>query len=97
MRKTFVCDETMIITIPIGSLRNAREDELMPDRFHCVFKDFYKLFVVRGKPKPSGVSVTVCRWTAVVLCFLYQHYFPLLLFVDRQPKLLLVCFFSRLV
>lgn len=46
----------MIITIPIGSLKNAREGQLMPEKFHCVFRDTYKIFVIKGKPKPLGVS-----------------------------------------
>uniref|UniRef100_A0A671W548 Uncharacterized protein n=1 Tax=Sparus aurata TaxID=8175 RepID=A0A671W548_SPAAU len=35
MKKTFVCDESMIITIPIGSLNDAREGQLMPEKFRC--------------------------------------------------------------
>ncbi|XP_037836085.1 uncharacterized protein LOC112450845 isoform X2 [Kryptolebias marmoratus] len=42
MRKTFVCDDSIIITIPIGSLKSLREGQLMPENFHCVFKDNYK-------------------------------------------------------
>uniref|UniRef100_A0A3B3Z3L9 Uncharacterized protein n=1 Tax=Poecilia mexicana TaxID=48701 RepID=A0A3B3Z3L9_9TELE len=58
MRKTFICNESMTITIPIGSLKNIREGQLMPENFHCVFRDNFKVFVVRGKPKPLGVSFT---------------------------------------
>ncbi|XP_023131305.1 uncharacterized protein LOC111572053 [Amphiprion ocellaris] len=58
VRKTFVCDESMIITIPIGGL-GLREDQLMPEKFHCVFKDSYKLFVIRGKPRPLGAAQTI--------------------------------------
>uniref|UniRef100_A0A3Q4HI25 Membrane-spanning 4-domains subfamily A member 4D-like n=1 Tax=Neolamprologus brichardi TaxID=32507 RepID=A0A3Q4HI25_NEOBR len=54
MRKTFVCDESMIITIPIGSLRDLRDGQLMPEKFHCVFRDSYKVFVIKGKPTPMG-------------------------------------------
>uniref|UniRef100_A0A3B4GDJ3 Uncharacterized protein n=1 Tax=Pundamilia nyererei TaxID=303518 RepID=A0A3B4GDJ3_9CICH len=57
MRKTFVCDESMIITIPIGSLRDLRDGQLMPEKFHCVFRDSYKVFVIKGKPTPMGVSL----------------------------------------
>ncbi|XP_054903811.1 membrane-spanning 4-domains subfamily A member 4D [Poeciliopsis prolifica] len=56
MRKTFICDESMIITIPIGSLKNIQEGQLMPENFHCVFRDNFKVFVVRGKPKPLGAA-----------------------------------------
>lgn len=56
MKKTFVCDGSMIITIPIGSLRDTGEGQLMPEKFQCVYKDSYKIFAVKGKPKPLGVS-----------------------------------------
>ncbi|XP_035988977.1 uncharacterized protein LOC118561147 isoform X2 [Fundulus heteroclitus] len=56
MRKTFACDESMIITIPIGSLKTIQEGQLMPENFHCVFRDNYKVFAVRGKPKPLGAA-----------------------------------------
>ncbi|XP_053183204.1 uncharacterized protein LOC128366497 [Scomber japonicus] len=59
MRNTFVCDDSMIITIPICSLRDAREGQLMPDKFHCVFKDTYKVFAIRGKPKPLGAAQAI--------------------------------------
>lgn len=59
MRKTFVCDEAMIITIPIGNLRDVRDGQLMPEKFHCVFKDSYKVFVIKGKPKPLGAAQAV--------------------------------------
>uniref|UniRef100_A0A671W552 Uncharacterized protein n=1 Tax=Sparus aurata TaxID=8175 RepID=A0A671W552_SPAAU len=55
MKKTFVCDESMIITIPIGSLNDAREGQLMPEKFRCVYKDSYKVFALNGKPKPLGL------------------------------------------
>ncbi|XP_054600835.2 membrane-spanning 4-domains subfamily A member 3 [Nothobranchius furzeri] len=56
MRKTFVCDESIIITIHIGSLRNAGEGQLMLENFNCVFKDNFKIFAIRGKPKPLGAA-----------------------------------------
>lgn len=59
MKKTFVCDESMIITIPIGSVKSARVGQLMPERFQCVYKDSFKIFVLNGKPKPLGVSSVV--------------------------------------
>ncbi|KAM6935402.1 uncharacterized protein PEZ65_005759 isoform 2-T2 [Lycodopsis pacificus] len=57
MKKTFACDESMIITIPIGSLRVAGEGQLMPETFQCVYKDSYKVFAIKGKPKPLGFVV----------------------------------------
>uniref|UniRef100_A0A3B5MRR8 Uncharacterized protein n=1 Tax=Xiphophorus couchianus TaxID=32473 RepID=A0A3B5MRR8_9TELE len=59
MKKTFICNESMIITIPIGSLKNIREGQLMPENFHCVFRDNFKVFVVRGKPKPLGAAQAI--------------------------------------
>uniref|UniRef100_A0A4W6DMN0 Uncharacterized protein n=1 Tax=Lates calcarifer TaxID=8187 RepID=A0A4W6DMN0_LATCA len=56
MKKSFECNESMIITIPIGNLREAGAGQLMPEKFHCVFKDSYKVFANKGKPKPLGVS-----------------------------------------
>lgn len=54
-----MCDDSMIITIPLSGLMNNREVQLMPEQFHCVFKDFYKVFAVSGRPKPLGVSCSV--------------------------------------
>ncbi|XP_038125386.1 uncharacterized protein LOC119772810 [Cyprinodon tularosa] len=59
MRKTFVCDESMIITIPIASLRKIQEGQLMPENFHCVFRDNFKVFAVRGKPRPLGAAQAI--------------------------------------
>ncbi|XP_038125387.1 membrane-spanning 4-domains subfamily A member 4D-like [Cyprinodon tularosa] len=59
MRKTFVCDESMIITIPIASLRKIQEGQLMPENFHCVFRDNFKVFAVRGKPTPLGAAQAI--------------------------------------
>nr|XP_046255987.1 uncharacterized protein LOC124065026 [Scatophagus argus] len=59
MKKTFVCDESMIITIPIGSLKDARGGQLMPEKFQCVYKDSYKIFVINGKPKPLGAAQAI--------------------------------------
>uniref|UniRef100_A0A3B4GFU2 Uncharacterized protein n=1 Tax=Pundamilia nyererei TaxID=303518 RepID=A0A3B4GFU2_9CICH len=38
----------MIITIPIGSLRDLRDGQLMPEKFHCVFRDSYKVFAAQA-------------------------------------------------
>ncbi|XP_056237727.1 uncharacterized protein LOC130172814 isoform X2 [Seriola aureovittata] len=67
MKKTFVCNESMIITIPIGNLRTAGAGQLMPERFHCVFRDSFKVFVVKGKPKPLGAVQAIA---GVFLCTL---------------------------
>ncbi|XP_053467074.1 uncharacterized protein LOC128599484 [Ictalurus furcatus] len=55
MRYTFKPDDCMVITIPIGSIRNAGEGQLMPDKFTCRFKDTYKVFQ-RGRPKALGAA-----------------------------------------
>ncbi|XP_037533136.1 uncharacterized protein LOC119410294 [Nematolebias whitei] len=67
MRKTFSCDESIIITIPIRSLKNIREGQLMPENFHCVFRDNFKVFVVRGKPKPLGAAQAIAGVFLLVL------------------------------
>ncbi|KAM9404297.1 membrane-spanning 4-domains subfamily A member 15-like isoform 1-T1 [Salvelinus alpinus] len=55
MKYTFQSDECMVITIPLGSLRDAQEGQLMPEKFHCVFKDVYKVFL-KGQPKALGAA-----------------------------------------
>ncbi|XP_059194609.1 uncharacterized protein LOC131975844 isoform X2 [Centropristis striata] len=59
MKKTFVCNGEMIITIPIGSLKDAAEGQLMPEKFQCVYRDSYKIFAMRGKPKPLGAAQAI--------------------------------------
>uniref|UniRef100_A0A8C5EKY1 Uncharacterized protein n=1 Tax=Gouania willdenowi TaxID=441366 RepID=A0A8C5EKY1_GOUWI len=73
MRKTFACDDTMIITIPIGRIQNASSGQLVPDQFHCVFKDSYKVFVEKGKPRPLGVSPPLRL--LYKLCYIYLFIF----------------------
>ncbi|KAF3839838.1 hypothetical protein F7725_018555, partial [Dissostichus mawsoni] len=75
MKKTFQCDESMIITIPIGSLRDARE--LMPEKFHCVYKDHFKVFVVKGKPKPLGAAQAIAGVFILALGLVYPESFTL--------------------
>ncbi|CAB1452106.1 unnamed protein product [Pleuronectes platessa] len=41
---TFVCNESMVISIPIGKLKDAGPADLLPEKFNCVFKDSYKIF-----------------------------------------------------
>ncbi|XP_008283916.1 membrane-spanning 4-domains subfamily A member 4A [Stegastes partitus] len=73
MRKTFVCDESMIITIPIGGLGVVREEQLMPEKFHCVFKDSYKVFVIKGKPQPLGAAQAVAGVFLFALGMMFRH------------------------
>ncbi|XP_042564946.1 uncharacterized protein LOC122133247 [Clupea harengus] len=72
MRFTFRSDDHMVITIPLGSLRAIREGQLMPDRFNCVFKDVYKVFL-RGEPKALGVSQLVAGVFIICLEVLLHH------------------------
>ncbi|XP_043116020.1 membrane-spanning 4-domains subfamily A member 4D [Puntigrus tetrazona] len=55
MRYTFKPDDCMVISIPLGSLRNTRDGQLMPEKFTCVFKDTYKIFL-KGRPKELGAA-----------------------------------------
>ncbi|XP_068426765.1 membrane-spanning 4-domains subfamily A member 4A [Clinocottus analis] len=72
MKKTFVCDDSMIITIPIGSLRDSGEGQLMPEKFHCVYKDSYKIFAVKGKPKPLGAAQAIAGVFILVLGLIFN-------------------------
>ncbi|XP_034731181.1 uncharacterized protein LOC117946863 [Etheostoma cragini] len=73
MMKTFACDDSMIITIPIGSLRDAGERQLMPEKFQCVYKDSYKIFVIKGKPKPLGAAQAIAGVFIVALGLIFSH------------------------
>ncbi|KAK2844485.1 hypothetical protein Q5P01_011144 [Channa striata] len=87
MKKTFICNESMIITIPIGSLKDAGNGQLMPEKFHCVFKDSYKVFAIRGKPKPLGAAQAV---GGVFLCSLGLIIMNKGLFICTLPSVLFV-------
>ncbi|XP_038567562.1 uncharacterized protein LOC119897724 [Micropterus salmoides] len=91
MKKTFVCDESMFITIPIGSLKDAQEGQLMPEKFQCVYRDSYKVFVVKGKPKPLGAAQAIAGVFIVTLGLLFtdlNHRFPV--WTDTLPSILFV-------
>lgn len=45
----------MVISIPLGSIRNMSDGQLMPEKFTCVFKDAYKVFL-KGRPKELGAA-----------------------------------------
>uniref|UniRef100_A0A3P8UUJ3 Uncharacterized protein n=1 Tax=Cynoglossus semilaevis TaxID=244447 RepID=A0A3P8UUJ3_CYNSE len=69
MKKTFECNNSMVITIPIRNLRDGG-GHLVQENFTCVFKDFYKVFVHRGKPKHVGavqalIGVFICALGAL--------------------------------
>uniref|UniRef100_A0A8C7XAD2 Uncharacterized protein n=1 Tax=Oryzias sinensis TaxID=183150 RepID=A0A8C7XAD2_9TELE len=71
MKNTFVCDESMIITIPIGSIQDLQDGQLMPEHFYCVFKDHFKVLVLKGKAQPLGViisqNVDICK--NLIICY----------------------------
>ncbi|XP_056142994.1 uncharacterized protein LOC130118577 [Lampris incognitus] len=56
LNHTFKCDDCMVITIPLGSQKEAQDGQLMPESFQCVFKDAYKVFLYRGKPRSLGAA-----------------------------------------
>ncbi|TRY72913.1 hypothetical protein DNTS_011803 [Danionella cerebrum] len=55
MRTTFHPDDSMVITIPLASIRHSNQGNVMPENFTCVFKDTYKVFL-RRRPKELGVA-----------------------------------------
>ncbi|KAM7420665.1 hypothetical protein PAMA_015069 [Pampus argenteus] len=73
MKNTFTCNDSMIITIPIGSLKDAREGQLLPEKFHCVFRDAYKVFAIKGKPKPLGAVQAIAGVFVVTLGLIFTH------------------------
>ncbi|KAK5862394.1 hypothetical protein PBY51_017796 [Eleginops maclovinus] len=89
MKKTFVCNESMIITIPIGNLRDARKGHLMPDKFQCVYKDHFKVFAVKGKPKPLGAAQAIAGVFILALGMVYPGGF--IMFATLPSVLFSVC------
>ncbi|XP_040923688.1 uncharacterized protein LOC121201703 [Betta splendens] len=89
MRKTFKCNESMIITIPIGNLKEAGDGQLMPEKFHCVFKDSYKVFVINGKPKPLGAAQAIAGVFICILGLLFLNTYNL--FYILPSVLFVVC------
>uniref|UniRef100_A0A672MMK3 Si:ch211-269k10.5 n=1 Tax=Sinocyclocheilus grahami TaxID=75366 RepID=A0A672MMK3_SINGR len=68
MRYTFKPDDCMVINIPLGNLRNVRDGQLMPEKFTCIFKDAYKVFL-KGRPKELGVH---CNYLFI---YIYIYFF----------------------
>ncbi|XP_029927695.1 membrane-spanning 4-domains subfamily A member 4A [Myripristis murdjan] len=90
MRQTFKSDDSMVITIPIRSLRDAREGQLLPEKFYCVFKDTYKVFVVRGKPKPLGAAQATAGVFVLSLGLTVSQANPIILFYTMPSFLFVV-------
>lgn len=91
MKKTFVCDESMIITIPIGSLRDAREGQLMPEKFQCVYRDSYKVFVLKGKPKPLGAAQAIAGVFILTLGLIFTQTEDFTRFYTLPSAVFVVC------
>ncbi|XP_034409824.1 uncharacterized protein LOC117745537 [Cyclopterus lumpus] len=91
MKKTFACDESMIITIPIGSLRDAGEGQLMPEKFQCVYKDSYKVFAIKGKPKPLGAAQAIAGVFILALGLIFMTTEAFHLIYTLPSVLFVVC------
>nr|XP_046192998.1 membrane-spanning 4-domains subfamily A member 4D [Oncorhynchus gorbuscha] len=78
MKYTFQSDECMVITIPLGSLRDAQEGQMMPENFHCVFKDVYKVFL-KGQPKALGAAQLIAGVLVLILGLLFVQQSKLVL------------------
>ncbi|XP_068180620.1 membrane-spanning 4-domains subfamily A member 4A [Antennarius striatus] len=92
-RKTFVCDDSMVITIPIGSLTDTGEGQLMPERFQCMYKDSYKIFVMNGKPKPLGAAQVITGVFIVILgviCTQTESYNRFIIGIATTPSVLFI-------
>ncbi|XP_062255559.1 uncharacterized protein LOC133965162 [Platichthys flesus] len=86
MKTSFVCNDSMVISIPIGKLKDGGPADLMPEKFNCVFKDSYKIFVINGKPKPLGAAqaiagVFLCALGLIMRDFMLIYSVPSALFV----------------
>ncbi|XP_076594313.1 uncharacterized protein LOC143325244 [Chaetodon auriga] len=91
MKKTFVCDESVIITIPLGSLTDARDGQLMPEKFQCVYRDSYKVFVVNGKPKPLGAAQAIAGVFILILGLIFtQTEYIFVIWIYTLPSVVFV-------
>ncbi|XP_077577438.1 uncharacterized protein LOC144199573 isoform X2 [Stigmatopora nigra] len=72
MKKTFVCDESMVINISIGKDSEGL-GPVFPKEFHCKFRDSFKVFAYNGHPKPLGA--TQCL-VGVLIVILIRFYTP---------------------
>ncbi|KAL4646929.1 membrane-spanning 4-domains subfamily A member 4D-like [Arapaima gigas] len=87
--KTFKCDDCIVITIPLKR-RHGGAQQLLPDRFHCVFKDAYKVFL-KGQPKTLGTLQIVVGLLLVALGLLRMQDFPVVIIYTLPSFLFVVC------
>uniref|UniRef100_A0A8C9QR62 Si:ch211-269k10.5 n=1 Tax=Scleropages formosus TaxID=113540 RepID=A0A8C9QR62_SCLFO len=77
MEKTFKCDDCIIITIPLIRGRHGEVQQMPPEKFHCVFKDTYKVFL-KGQPKALGTVQIVTALLIIGLGLLRTEDFALI-------------------
>lgn len=84
MANTFKSDDHMVITIPLSSINKGQEGKLLPENFHCVFKDVYKVFL-KGNPKALGTAQLTAGLLIITLGFLvsetWYYTLPSVLFI----------------
>ncbi|XP_056115381.1 membrane-spanning 4-domains subfamily A member 4D [Rhinichthys klamathensis goyatoka] len=89
MRYTFKPDDCMVISIPLGSVRNMREGQLMPEKFTCIFKDTYKVFL-KGRPKELGAAQLSIGAFVICIGFLIAFDYSLSHLVYTLPSALFI-------
>ncbi|MGH0150960.1 UNVERIFIED_CONTAM: hypothetical protein FKN15_032356 [Acipenser sinensis] len=74
MAPTYTADDRIIITIPLGKLKDLqRGEKYIPETFSSTFSDSYKLFL-NGQPKALGMkfsfalNIISSLWAAVAVC-----------------------------
>ncbi|KAJ8354379.1 hypothetical protein SKAU_G00219460 [Synaphobranchus kaupii] len=81
---TFKSDDCMVITIPLSSTNKGKEGQLLPENFHCVFKDAYKVFL-KGNPKALGTAQLITGLLIISLGLLnlknFAYTMPSVLFI----------------
>ncbi|KAM8826372.1 uncharacterized protein ACB058_019691 isoform 2-T3 [Synchiropus picturatus] len=81
MRKSFVTDKSMVISIPVESYNNV-----WPEQFHCLFKDAFKVFVHHGRPTALGAAQVTSGIFLLLLSLLFGdshtvYVFPAVLYM----------------
>ncbi|RVE62601.1 hypothetical protein OJAV_G00158650 [Oryzias javanicus] len=87
MKNTFVCDESMIITIPVGTIQELQDGQLMPEQFYCVFNDHFKVLVIKGKAQPLGAAQAVF---GLLLCALALVFYSTYFWIFTIPSIVFV-------